>query len=83
MDLDHGKKPGVLFILVNVLAQAIAWLLVAPVLDIVMYGEPSNLVFLQGVTAFIINAIASCVVGFILCFVYASTKTSKGSLDKE
>lgn len=83
MDLDHGKKPGFFFIIINIIAQAVAWLLVAPVLDIVMYGEPSDLVFLQGVTAFIINAIASCVVGFILCLVYASTKTSKGSLDKE
>lgn len=83
LDLEGGQKPNVWFFVWNILGHAVAWLLVAPVLDIVMYGEPSNLVFAQGVTAFIINAIASVVVGTILAIAYASTRTKKGSLDKE
>ena len=82
-DLEEGKKPGLAFFLWNIIGHAVAWLLVAPVLDIVMYGEPSDLVFVQGITAFIINALSSVIVGAILAFAYSATRTSKGSLDKE
>lgn len=82
-DLEHGKKPTVSFYVYNVVGHLVAWLLVAPVLDIVMYGEPANLVFVQGITAFIINALAAVVVGAILSIVYAQTRTKSSSLDKE
>ena len=48
-----------------------------------MYAEPVNTVFLQGVTAFVIDAIVSVVVGGILLKAYASTKTGQGTLSKE
>ncbi len=77
------KKEMTLFVLYAVLGNAVAWLLVAPVLDIVMYAEPVNTVFLQGITAFIIDAIVSVAVGAILLKAYASTKTGQGTLSKE
>lgn len=83
LNLEEGQKPGVSFFVYNVVAHAIAWLIVAPGLDVLIYGEPANLVFLQGVVAFAVNAVTSCVVGGILTFAYASTRTGKGSLDKE
>ncbi len=83
LDLENGQKPGVMFFVWNIVGHAVAWLLVAPVLDIVLYGEPKELVFVQGVTAFAINAIASVVVGAILAFAYAATRTKKGSLEAE
>ena len=55
----------------------------APVLDIVIYGEPVNLVFVQGGIAFVMDAIVSCVIGSILLLTYSSTRSSKGSLTKE
>ncbi|MDO4499820.1 MAG: ECF-type riboflavin transporter substrate-binding protein [Erysipelotrichaceae bacterium] len=83
LDLEKGQKPGASFFVWNLVGHAVAWLLVAPVLDIVMYGEPVNLVFVQGVTAFLINGITAAIVGGILAVAYASTRTTKGSLDKE
>ena len=77
------KKEMTLFVLYAVIGNAVAWLLVAPVLDIVMYAEPVNTVFLQGITAFIIDAIVSVAVGAILLKAYASTKTGQGTLSKE
>ena len=66
-----------------ILGCAIAWVVVAPVLDIVIYGEPVNLVFVQGGIAFVMDAIVSCVIGSILLLTYSSTRSSKGSLTKE
>lgn len=83
LDLAGGEKPKASFFIWNIVAHAVAWLLVAPGLDVLLYGEPANLVFLQGVVAFAVNAITSAVVGGILVFVYAKTRTKKASLDKE
>jgi len=83
LDLANGQKPNASFFIWNIVAHAIAWLLVAPALDVIIYAEPANLVFLQGVVAFIVNAITTVVVGGILAFAYAKTRTAKGSLDKE
>lgn len=65
------------------IANAVAWVVVAPVLDIVMYAEPVSLVFTQGAVAFIMDAIVVVVVGGALAFAYAKTKTKEGSLSKK
>lgn len=83
LNLEGGETPKASFFVWNVVAHAVAWLLVAPGLDVLMYGEPANLVFLQGIAAFIINAISTVIVGGILTVAYAKTRTAKGSLDKE
>lgn len=83
LDLENGAKPNVWFFVWNIVGHALAWLIVAPGLDILMYNEPTSLVSAQGFAAFIINALASIVVGTILTIVYGKTRTSKGSLDKE
>lgn len=61
----------------------ISWVVVAPVLDIVVYAEPANLVFTQGVVAAISNAISSGVIGTILLALYSKTRSKKGTLSKE
>ncbi len=78
-----GKKEILWFVLFAVIANAIAWCLIAPVLDIVIYSEPASKVFLQGVVAFILNAIVTGVIGVILLKAYAATRVQKGSLAKE
>ncbi len=78
-----GKNEMIRFAVYAVIGNAVAWLLVAPVLDIVMYAEPVNTVFAQGVMAFVLDAIVSVVIGIILLKAYASTKTGQGTLSRE
>jgi len=67
----------------QVVANAIAWLLVAPVLDILLYNEPVALSFTQGLVGFISNSISAGVIGSLLLFLYSKTRAKKGSLTKE
>ena len=77
-----GKSIAV-FNIVQVIANAIAWIVCAPVLDILIYAEPSNKVFGQGAVAFICNAIMIAVLGTLLCFAYSKIMTKTSSLQKE
>ena len=78
-----GKKEIITFNVIQVIANVVAWLIVAPVLDIAIYSEPANLVFVQGIWAAIMNAISTGVVGTLLLVAYASRQVKEGSLDKE
>ncbi len=70
------------FNIIQVIGNCIAWLVVAPVLDIVIYAEPANLVFTQGGIAAVMNSISAGVIGTLLLIAYAATRTKKGSLSK-
>jgi len=70
------------FNLYQIIGNAIAWLVLAPVLDIVIYAEPANLVFTQGAVACLMNIISAGVIGTLLLIAYAATRTKKGSLSK-
>lgn len=78
-----GGKDILMFNVYQIIANAIAWILVAPILDIVVYAEPGNLVFVQGATAAISNAVSSGVIGSLLLFAYSKTRAKKGSLTRE
>lgn len=80
---EFAVKDIVLFNVVQVIANVIAWVVVAPVLDIVIYAEPANLVFTQGIVAAISNAVSAGVIGTILLVIYSKTRSKKGSLTKE
>ena len=82
-DGEFGKKDIILFNVYQIIGNAIAWIIVAPILDILIYAEPANLVFTQGVVAAISNAISSGVIGTILLVLYSRTRSKKGSLTKE
>ena len=71
------------FNLYQIVANAISWIVVAPVLDIVVYGEPANLVFTQGAVAALSNAVSMGVIGTLLLFLYSKTRSGKGTLSKE
>ena len=77
-----GKEIG-LFNIVQVVANALAWILVAPVLDIVIYAEPANKVFTQGVAAFVANVIIIGILGTLLLVAYSKVGAKSGSLSKE
>lgn len=80
---SFGKQDVLLFNVFQIIGNAIAWIVVAPVLDIVVYSEPVNLVFTQGVVAAISNAVSMGVIGSLLLLLYSKTKSSKGSLSAE
>ena len=81
-DGEFTTKDIVRFNVIQIVGNVIAWLLIAPVLDIVIYAEPSNLVFTQGALAAVSNAISTGVIGTLLLIAYAKTRTGKGSLSK-
>jgi energy-coupling factor transport system substrate-specific component len=84
--VEEGEFKGkdiLTFNLYNVIGNVIAWLVVAPVLDILIYQEPVNLVFVQGATAAGMNIVSVAVIGTLLLIAYAATRTKKGSLSKK
>lgn len=86
MRLDEGvfsKKDIITFNIGQIVAHIVAWIVIAPVLDILIYSEPSNKVFLQGALASVSNIIATGVVGTLLCLAYAKARPQQGSLNKE
>ena len=80
---EFGKKAIIRFVIVTVVAHLISWVVVAPVLDIVMYAEPVNKVFVQGLVSAIANIITTAIVGGLLCYAYIAAIPKKGSLSEE
>jgi UPF0397 protein SSU98_0390 len=75
-------KDALLFNLVQVGANVFAWIAAAPCLDILIYKEPANKVFTQGITAALLNAVSTGVVATLLLVAYAKSRPKKGSLAK-
>lgn len=82
-DGEFSKKDFLGFLLAVVIGHAAAWFVIAPVLDIVMYAEPVNKVFVQGLFAGLANIVTTAIVGGLLCAAYAAAKPKKGSLKEE
>jgi len=71
------------FNLYQIVANLIGWIVVAPVLDIVIYAEPANKVFIQGVWAAGANIVTTAIVGTLLCVAYSAAKPKKDSLSRK
>ena len=82
-DGEFGTKGAITFNVAQVVAHLVAWAIFAPVLDILIYSEPANKVFIQGATSFAANVVTTGIVGTILCFAYVAARPKKGSLKKE
>lgn len=67
----------------QVLSHIIAWGLIAPLGDIIIYSEPANKVFVQGLVGGLANIVTTAVVGTLLCIAYQATKPKAGSLKKD
>ena len=80
---EMGKKGLVKFNISQIVAHIVCWGVVAPVLDILMYNEPLDKLFAQGLMSAVGNAVTTAIVGSLLCIAYAATKTKSGSLTKE
>ena len=75
---EFGKGKVTLFTIANIVAHVIGWIVVAPVLDILIYAEPANKVFAQGAFAAISNTITAVIVGGLLVLAYTKTIAKKG-----
>ena len=82
-EAEMGKKGLIKFNVGQLVSHVICWGAVAPVLDILIYNEPLDKLFAQGLFAGISNAVTTAIVGSLLCVAYAATKTKAGSLTKE
>lgn len=86
MEFENGKltrKSWIAFFVITLIANVFAWGICAPYLDVKMYAEPAQKVFVQGALSAVMNLISTWVVGAILLAIYAKTRVSKGSLTKE
>ncbi len=80
---EFKMKDIVTFNKYQIIAHLVAFVFLAPVLDIVIYSEPVNLVFTQGMVAASSNILSTGVIGTFLLISYAATRSKKGSLEKE
>ncbi|MCL1927182.1 MAG: ECF-type riboflavin transporter substrate-binding protein [Treponema sp.] len=80
---EFGIKQAVIFNGIQVAANIIAWVGIAPTLDIFIYQEPSDKVYLQGLVAAALNILVVLILGTLLAFAYSKTRTKAGSLKEE
>lgn len=78
-----GLKQILMFNAVQIITNAVVWGVIAPTLDILIYSEPANKVFLQGIVAGASNAVVVLILGTLLLFGYSKTRTKAGSLRAE
>ena len=80
---NFDKAKAVKFIIGDIIISLLTWVVIAPVLDIVIYKEPQGKVFIQGFAAALSNASVVAILGTILIFAFSKTIVSKGSLRQE
>ena len=82
-DGKFEKKQIFIFNIYQIIANVVAWFVVAPTLDIVIYSEPLEKLYLQGAVAGISNMVIVGVLTSSLLYTYSKTRIKKGSLSKE
>ncbi|MGX4601047.1 ECF-type riboflavin transporter substrate-binding protein [Faecalimicrobium sp. JNUCC 81] len=75
-----ATKQIILFNITQVIANVIAWFLVAPTLDIYIYAEPADKVYIQGMIGGISNMLTIGILGTLILLTYSKTKIKSGSL---
>jgi energy-coupling factor transport system substrate-specific component len=80
---NFNVRNCVIFNAAQIAANAIAWVGIAPALDILIYQEPTDKVFLQGLVAAGLNGAVILILGSILALGYSKTRTKAGSLNAE
>ncbi len=83
LDEDFKGIKILWFNIAQVIVNLVSWALIAPVLDILIYQEPANKVFVQGITSAGINALATAVIGTLLYIAWSASRPGKGTLKEE
>ncbi|WP_429970446.1 ECF-type riboflavin transporter substrate-binding protein [Fructilactobacillus sp. Tb1] len=71
------------FNVIQIITNYIVWAVIAPTLDILIYSEPANKVYFQGLLSATLDSISVAILGTILIKAYAATRVKKDSLHKE
>lgn len=82
-DGEFAGKSVFVFVIACLISNLLAWLGVAPALDVLLYAEPTDKILAQGLMATIINFTSSAVVGVILAMAYAKSRVKQGSLSAD
>jgi len=77
------KSDIIRFNIGQLLTNILAWAVVAPVLDILIYSEPANKVFVQGIVAALTNSLSVAILGTLLIIAYTKTQTAENSLRRD
>jgi len=80
---EFGLKQCITFNIIQIAANAVVWIAIAPTLDVLVYAEPADKVYLQGVVIAGLDAAVVLILGSILAFGYSKTRTKPGSLKAE
>lgn len=85
MDISKEFDAGniIRFNVAQLISHLLAWGIIAPCLDILIYGESIGTVFIQGLTAGIANIITTGVVGSLLLIAYVETVVKKSPLNNK
>lgn len=86
INIEEGKftvKNIILFNVIQIVVQAIGWFGIAPSLDVLIYAEPVNKVYIQGLVAGGLNMVTVAVLGTLLLSIYAKSRSQSGSLTKD
>src|SRR5699024_8903615 len=78
-----GAREIITFNIYQVIVNIVGWRLVAPSLDILIYVEPENKVYVQGFVAATSNIITVAILGTLLLVAYAKTRSQTDSLSRE
>ncbi|MGL4914292.1 MAG: ECF-type riboflavin transporter substrate-binding protein [Romboutsia sp.] len=82
-DGEFSLKEIIIFNVTQIIANVIAWFIVAPTLDVWIYAEPANKVYLQGAIGGISNMTTIGILGTLILLTYSKTKMKSGSLRVE
>ncbi|SCB83923.1 ECF-type riboflavin transporter substrate-binding protein [Weissella bombi] len=80
-DLTTKKLVG--FNVWQLVANLIAWSVIAPLGDVLIYSEPATKVFLQGFVSTGINFVSVGILGSLLLVAYNKTQVKQGSLKEK
>jgi energy-coupling factor transport system substrate-specific component len=80
---EFGIKEAVIFNGIQIFANLLAWAVIAPTLDILIYQEPKDKVYLQGLVAGGLNLAVVLILGTLLALGYAKTGSKERSLKAE
>ena len=80
---EFGIKQLVGFNVVQIIANLVAWVGIAPTLDILIYQEPAEKVYLQGLVAGGLNIAVVLIVVSLLALGYSKTRIKAGSLSAD
>lgn len=86
IDIENGKfgtKEIITFNVMQIVAHGICWVIIASLLDVLIYKEAFSKLVAQSLTAWGLNSLTTAIVGTLLLAAYAKTRTKAGSLKKE